>query len=75
MPAFDEGARWHRVHAEAWVYFPRRGLLAGMVFHRGPVLGWCTETGRTNLPFVDAVAIVEQTATNALDESTAASTV
>jgi hypothetical protein len=75
-----EGERWFRVHAEAWVYFPRRGLLDGMVFHRGPDLGWCThlsslETGQTNLAFVDAVAIVEQAATNALDESSAASTV
>jgi hypothetical protein len=71
--AFDEGARWCRVHAEAWVFFPALGTFTGMAFHRGPELAWCAHCAgmvHTGLGFVDAVAIVEQAALNDLDATT-----
>lgn len=80
----NEGARWVRTLCTdcgiVWVLFPAGGVVpSGMAFHR-PDIGWCAhvrgiDSVRTGIAFVDAIAIVEQAATNALDESTAASTV
>ena len=80
----NEGARWFRAACRCdgdcgfvWVLFPSSAAApAGMVFRRSDV-GWCAHTPgtvqeHTRLGFVDAVAIVEQAATNALDATSPA---
>jgi hypothetical protein len=57
-----------------WVLLPRRGDVAGMVWFN-VAFAWCAQcAGRvhTGLEFVDAVRIVEHSATNPLDEAVAA---
>lgn len=78
---FGEGARWAAVETgegdRVWILFAGRRYLAGMVFHGGPSLEWCGHTLRpammhTGRAFADAVRIVEQAASNTLDERPAA---
>lgn len=70
---FAEGARWYAMPDPdrgglMWALLP----IGGLVFWHGLALLWCAHCAgmvHTGLAFVDAVRIVEQSATNSVDAS------